>query len=234
MRVLHSNIGKTHFSESWEIQRSIHAYKQKNPVNDVILSTEHFPVYTLGKTGERDHLLINEVELSKKEIEYFEIDRGGDITYHGPGQLVVYPIFDLNNYYKDTHRFLRDLEEAVILTLDHYNIKSSRDEEYTGVWAGEEKICAIGIKVSRWITMHGLALNVNSDLANFDSIIPCGIFHKGVTSIKKILNSVIEMKEVNKLLIENLARVFGLEMVEISKQELLSRFVNTQRVTELR
>jgi lipoyl(octanoyl) transferase len=131
MKVLHSSIGQTHFSDAWEIQRSVLAYKQKNPTNDVILSTEHFPVYTLGKTGERNHLLINDDELGKKEIEYFEIDRGGDITYHGPGQLVVYPIFDLNNYYKDTHRYLRDLEETVILTLDNYNIKSCRDEEYT-------------------------------------------------------------------------------------------------------
>ena len=224
MKVLHSNIELTHFNEAWAIQKVIHNYKQKIRINDVILSTEHYPVYTLGKSGERDHLLINEVELVKRKIDYFEIDRGGDITYHGPGQLVVYPIFDLNNYYKDTHRFLRDLEQAVILTLNHYDIEGYRDEEYTGVWVGEEKICAIGIKVSRWITMHGLAFNVNNELENFGKIIPCGIFHKGVTSIKKILNTGIDINDIRKSLIENMAKVFEFETEEINKEDLMNKF----------
>lgn len=232
MKVLHANIKLTHFKDAWEKQKTIHNSKRSKSQTDVILSTEHFPVYTLGKSGERDHLLINENELNKRKIEYFEIDRGGDITYHGPGQLVVYPIFDLNNYYKDIHRFLRDLEESVIMTLDHYGIEGSREEEFTGVWVGDEKICAIGIKVSGWITMHGLALNVNNELTNFGSIIPCGIFHKGVTSISRILNTEIDIGEVSRILIENMGKVFGFEAEEISGEELLRRFTNSQAIVD--
>ena len=234
MKVLHSNIELTHFNNTWEIQKVIHGLKQKEQINDIIISTEHYPVYTLGKTGERNHLLINEDELAKRQIDYFEIDRGGDITYHGPGQLVVYPIFDLNNYYKDTHRFLRDLEEAVILTLNHYNITGHREEEYTGVWIGDEKICAIGIKVSRWITMHGLALNINNKLDNFEKIIPCGIFHKGITSFKKILNTDININDVRKLLIGNMEKVFGFNAEEITKDDLLNKFLVNLPAAELK
>jgi lipoyl(octanoyl) transferase len=122
MKVLYANIGLTQFNEAWKIQKALHQYKQKNKTEDIILTTEHFPVYTLGKSGDRNHLLLSEDKLKLNKISYYEIDRGGDITYHGPGQLVLYPIFDLNNYYKDIHRFLRDLEEAVIITLSHYGI----------------------------------------------------------------------------------------------------------------
>lgn len=216
-------LGQSHYKDAWEVQKIIHNYKLKHKFPDIIISTEHYPVYTLGKTGERNHLLINEAELKKNNIDYFEIDRGGDITYHGPGQLVVYPIFNLGNFYKDTHRFLRDLEEAVILTLSKFGIDGTKDEEFTGVWVGNEKICAIGIKVSRWVTMHGLALNVNNELSYFDKIIPCGIFHKGVTSISKVLDTKSDINTVHEHLINSLNIVFGLETETVALEEILRK-----------
>jgi lipoyl(octanoyl) transferase len=213
MDVYHIDLGLADYKEVWDLQKKIHLYKQQNKYNDVIITVEHPPVYTLGKSGTRDHILISDDEMSAKGVSYYEIDRGGDITYHGPGQLVVYPIFDLNNYYKDTHRFLRDLEQVIMDTLKEYNIESARDEEYTGVWVGDKKICAIGIKVSRWITMHGLALNVNNDLQYFDKIIPCGIFHKGVTSIQKVSGSA-GMAELKKKILENFKKVFRIKNIK--------------------
>lgn len=220
MDVLHLDLGLTGYKEAWDLQKQIHLYKQKNRFNDVIITVEHPHVYTLGKSGNRNHILISDDEMKKQGISYYEIDRGGDITYHGPGQLVVYPIFDLNNYYKDTHRFLRDLEEAVILTLKDFGIDAGREEEYTGVWAGEEKICAIGIKASRWITMHGLALNVNNDLSYFDKIIPCGIFHKSVTSISNLKERNIEFDSVKKSILKNLGNVFNISIINKEKESL--------------
>jgi lipoyl(octanoyl) transferase len=214
MKVYHLKLGLCDYNEVWELQKKIHLNKQKNQAEDVIITVEHPHVYTLGKIGDRNHLLVNNSEMKKGGISYYEIDRGGDITYHGPGQLVVYPIFDLNNFYKDTHRFLRELEETVILTLKEYGIESHRDESYTGVWVGEEKICAIGIKVSRWITMHGLALNVNNDLSYFDKIIPCGIFHKGVTSLSRILKKDIDKDELTLKILNSFKTVFNVEKIQ--------------------
>ena len=216
MKVYYLNLGITDFYNTWKLQECIHIFKQKHEVNDIILTTQHNHVYTLGKTGDKDHLLLSEDELKRKSIAYYEIDRGGDLTYHGPGQLVCYPIFDLTHYYKDAHRYLRDLEEAVILTLRHFNIESYHDNEYTGVWTGNDKICAIGIKLSRWITMHGLALNVNNDLSYFDRIIPCGIFHKGVVSMKNVLSRNVEFEEVERILLENFKLVFKIALEKIS------------------
>jgi lipoyl(octanoyl) transferase len=225
LNAIHLDLGKADYKEVWDLQKKIHLYKQKNKLDDVIITVEHEPVYTLGKTGDRDHILITDEEMKHRGISYYEIDRGGDITYHGPGQLVVYPIFDLNNYYKDTHRFLRDLEEVVIQTLKEYKIDSHRIEEYTGVWVGEEKICAIGIKVSRWITMHGLALNVNNNLSYFNKIIPCGIFEKGVTSMKKETESEIDMNELISEIVGKLTGIFGFRaIVELSESEIEKLF----------
>jgi lipoyl(octanoyl) transferase len=214
MKVFYHNLGVTDFAAVWKIQEQINKFKQKNHVNDIILTTQHNHVYTLGKSGDKNHLLISEKDLRKQNISYYEIDRGGDLTYHGPGQLVCYPIFDLKHYYEDAHRYLRDLEETVILTLKHFNIESSRDNDYTGVWVGDEKICAIGIKLSRWITMHGLALNVNNDLSYFGKIIPCGIFHKGVTRMQNYLKRPIEITEVEKVLLDKFKLVFNIEIEE--------------------
>ena len=208
MPIAHIDLGKADYQETWDLQKETHLKKQTGAKEDILYTVEHNHVYTLGKTGSRDHILISDGEMKEKGISYYEIDRGGDITYHGPGQLVAYPILDLNNYYKDTHRYLRDLEETVIMTLNDIGINGHREEEYTGVWVGNEKICAIGIKVSRWITMHGIAFNINTDLSYFDKIIPCGIFHKGVTSIEKLTGMKADFEEIKKLYVKNFFEVF--------------------------
>ncbi|HMQ80106.1 MAG TPA: lipoyl(octanoyl) transferase LipB [Ignavibacteria bacterium] len=208
MPIIHKDLGLAGYKEVWDLQKATHLEKQKGSTEDILYTVEHNHVYTLGKTGSRDHILISDDEMKARGISYYEIDRGGDITYHGPGQLVVYPILDLHNYYKDTHRYLRALEETVMLTLKEMGIEAHREEEFTGVWVGEEKICAIGIKVSRWITMHGIAFNVNTDLSYFDKIIPCGIFHKGVTSIEKLTGKKANMTIVKEMYIKNFLQTF--------------------------
>ena len=219
-KTYHIHIGSSNFKEVWDLQREINNYKQNNKCTDIIISTEHTNVYTLGKSGDKNHLLLNDNELEKKKIAYFEIDRGGDLTYHGPGQLVIYPILDLKQFYLDTHRYLRDLEKVIILTLKNYGIDSYRDEEYTGVWVNDKKICAIGVKISRWITMHGLAFNINNNLSYFDYIIPCGIFHKGVTSMKELLGSEADINSVLKNVLKNFEIVFGIKIENISIADL--------------
>jgi lipoyl(octanoyl) transferase len=209
-KVLHIHLGTRDYKEVWDLQKNILSFKQKNNFPDVILTTEHNNVYTLGKSGDKNHLLLSSEQLKDKQITFYETDRGGDLTYHGPGQLVCYPIFDLHNYTLDTHKYLRNLEQTVQLTLEEYGIESQQDEQYTGVWVGSKKICAIGIKVSRWITMHGLALNVNNDLNYFDNIIPCGIFHKGVTSMKEILKREINMGNLISVLTSKIKLQFGI------------------------
>ncbi len=215
MSTFHLNLGITKYKDVWDLQTEINNSKQKNKIRDIILTTEHEHVYTLGKSGDKNHLLLNDNELINKKISYYEIDRGGDLTYHGPGQLVVYPIFDLNNYYKDIHRYLRDLEEVIILTLSEFGIDSYKDEDYTGVWVGDSKICAIGVKVSRWITMHGLAFNINSNLDFFNHIIPCGIFHRSVTSLKTLAGKEFEMRNVIEKVLKNFEKVFDIKIENI-------------------
>jgi len=232
MKVLHIDLGLTDFKEVWELQKKILAFKQKNKCDDIIITNTHHPVYTLGRAGDKNHLLLNDEELEENNTSFYEIDRGGDLTYHGPGQLVVYPIFDLNNYYQDSHRYLRALEEVIILTLKEYGIEAAREEEFTGAWVGQEKICAIGIKLSRWVTMHGLALNVNNDLLYFDKIIPCGIFHKGVTSMKKLLNKEIDMKNLTEKIINNFTKVFEIEVIEEINMTTLKYIYNFKPIKE--
>lgn len=219
-KIFYIDLGLTDYNNTWQLQKQIHKYKLLNKSEDVLIANQHNHVYTLGKSGDRNHLLIDTPSLNSRGISYYEIDRGGDLTYHGPGQLVCYPIFDLNNYYLDTHKYLRDLEEVIVLTLKHYGIVSHKDEEFTGVWVGEEKICAIGIKVSRWVTMHGLAFNINNELAYFDNIIPCGIFHKGVTSMKRLLGKEIDFEEVKNLVLKNFEKVFSVSSEKITYDKL--------------
>jgi lipoyl(octanoyl) transferase len=168
--------------------------------------------------------------MKRQGISYYEIDRGGDLTYHGPGQLVCYPIFDLNNYYLDSHKFLRDLEEVIVRTLTELGIDSRKDEEFTGVWVGDEKICAIGIKISKWVTMHGLAFNINNDLSFFDRIIPCGIFHKGVTSLKKIHGKESDFDSISKLVMRKFQEVFKVKIEDISSDKLATYFKLPEQV----
>lgn len=187
------------------------------PTQDHLIFCEHPHVYTLGKSGKPHHLLISQDEMQQKGISYYPINRGGDITYHGPGQLVAYPIFDLEHYFTDIHRFLRYLEEAVILMLAEYRIAAGRIDGLTGVWIDSNeperarKICAMGIRCSRWITMHGLALNVNTNLDYFKNIIPCGIDDKAVTSMQMELQREINMTEVQHNLKNKLATLFSIQ-----------------------
>lgn len=183
-----------------------------------LLFCEHPHTYTLGRSGDETHLLINNEELAKKGATFHKIGRGGDITYHGPGQLVGYPILDLDNFFTDIHKYLRFLEEAIILTLGDYGLAAGRIDGLTGVWLDYEtktnprKICAMGVKASRWVTMHGFALNVNADLNYFGNIVPCGIQDKAVTSIEKELNRKIEMEEVKTYLKGHLTTLFEMNL----------------------
>jgi len=181
--------------------------------HNYLLFCQHPHVYTLGKSGKPEHLLLNEVQLAEKEASYYKINRGGDITYHGPGQLVVYPIFDLEQFFTDIHKYMRLLEEAVILTLTDFGIESGRVEGLTGVWIEGEteqarKICAMGVKCSRWVTMHGIGFNINTDLNYFSNIIPCGIDDKAVTSMQQELGHKIEVEEVSTKLLNHLSDLF--------------------------
>jgi len=190
------------------------------PTTNYLLLVEHPPVYTLGKSGKMEHVLINEEQMTEKGIEFFHTNRGGDITFHGPQQVVGYPILDLEKFYTDIGRYLRELEEVIILTLGEYGIIAGRSPGETGVWIDtankgkERKICAMGVRCSRWITMHGFALNVNTDLNYFDHIIPCGIQNKKVTSMKEELGREVEMTEVKEKIKQNFSKVFDVAIVE--------------------
>tara|TARA_B110000027_G_scaffold1693_1_gene1483 strand:- start:3393 stop:4109 length:717 start_codon:yes stop_codon:yes gene_type:complete len=184
-----------------------------------LLWVEHSPVFTIGKSGKKEHLLFDKEDLKQKEIEFYATNRGGDITFHGPGQIVGYPILDLDNFFTDIHKYLRLLEETVILTLQDYGIKGARTIGQTGVWLEAEtpfarKICALGVRASRWVTMHGFALNVNTDLSYFEGIIPCGIQGKGVTSMKKELGAKISIEEVKTKLKHYFSILFEAKLKE--------------------
>jgi lipoyl(octanoyl) transferase len=208
--VKHIDLGTCDYKKTWEFQKKLRDQKYLENTDDYLITVEHPPVYTLGRNGKPEHILINKDEMTARGISYYETDRGGDITFHGPGQLVVYPIFNLINYYKDVHRFLRELEQTVIDMLAKFSITAGRVAEYTGVWVNDRKICAIGINVSRWITMHGLALNVNNDLSYFRNIIPCGIVNKDITSMKEELGTDVDITEVKKSLLRSFSETFGI------------------------
>lgn len=193
--------------------------EQKTPLLNHLIFVEHPHVYTLGKSGDPANLLLDEQGLKQAEASYYPINRGGDITYHGPGQIVVYPIFDLEQFFTDIHRYLRTLEGAVIETLASYGIESGRYEGYTGVWLDADnekarKICAMGVRCSRWVTMHGIAFNVNTDLAYFKNIIPCGIDDKDVTSMQRELGAPQHYEKVKKVLMEKILKAFEITKIE--------------------
>jgi len=202
-------LGRTAYEACWALQRSMAGERARGEIPDTLLLTEHDHVYTLGTGSDENHLLAGAEELCERGVAIVRNDRGGDITYHGPGQLIGYPIIDLHDHYLDLHRYLRELEDVVILALTGYGLRGERVEGYTGVWVGGEKICAIGIKSSRWITTHGFALNVNTDLSFFDRIIPCGIFEKGVTSMAARLGGEIPMTGVEDAVTASFLSVFG-------------------------
>ena len=224
-KIIVKNLGLLDFEKTFHIQKDLQNQiietklnNRKNNLNSItpnfLLFVEHNHVYTLGNSGNENNLIFDKKRLEEMGIKYHKTNRGGDITYHGPGQLVCYPILDLENFYRDIHKYLRDLEDVVINTLDYFNISASGNSKETGVWLDvgtpeERKICAMGIKVSRWVTMHGLALNVNTNLSYFNGIVPCGISEKGVTSISNELNKTIKLDLVRKVLTENFLKKFS-------------------------
>jgi len=234
------NLGLIDYQKGWDFQEKLFSeivevkIKNRNYLPDEQLTTpnyllfcQHPHVYTLGKSGSIDNLLLNEEGLVEKEAKFYKINRGGDITYHGPGQLVGYPILDLENFFTDIHRYMRLLEEGMIRTLAEYGIDAGRISGLTGVWIDYEaqenprKICAMGVKSSRWVTMHGFALNVNTDLNYFSNIIPCGIDDKAVTSIALELGHLVDIEEVSVKLKTHLADLFEMEMEFAEKKEML-------------
>ena len=231
--VYFQNLGVIDYQKAWDYQEALfngiiqeklknrnRPFEQQSRTPNYLLFCQHPHVYTLGKSGDVKNLLINENELKKKGASFYHINRGGDITYHGPGQLVGYPILDLENFTTDIHKYLRSLEEAVIITLQDYGMEGGRIEGLTGVWLGwkdkkhARKICAIGVKTSRWVTLHGFAFNVNTDLSYFENIVPCGINDKSVTSMSMELDREVPLAEVEEKLKSNLTSVFGMEIVE--------------------
>ena len=236
--VLFEDLGERRYKEIWDYQegllkkntdiKSMFRFSEPMvspvevlPTTHYLLFVEHPPVFTLGKNGKGDHILIDETEREEKGIEYFHINRGGDITFHGPGQLVGYPILDLEKFKTDLGWYLRNLEEVIILTIAEYGLQGKRSPGETGVWLDpdnkgmERKICAMGIKCSRWITMHGFAFNVNTDLSYFDHIVPCGIQNKHVTSLKKEVGFEIPMDDVKYKMKKNFEKVFGCSLITI-------------------
>jgi len=230
-KVIIEDWGLMDYQEAWDRQErlfeGIVAQKTANrkdstdiPTENYMVFTEHPHVYTLGKSGKVENLLLDEAGLQEKHASYHHINRGGDITYHGPGQIVGYPILDLDNFFTDIHLYLRTLEEAIIRALDDFGLKGERYPGFTGVWleTGDplraRKICAMGVRASRWVTMHGFALNVNTDLSYFGNIVPCGIDDKGVTSIQKELGTAIEPTLVKSAITKHLADLFGMEIIK--------------------
>ena len=206
------------FNEILDVKKNNRRENRQDPTLSYLLFCEHPHVYTLGKSGDKNNLLVNEDYLNSRGATFYKINRGGDITYHGPGQIVGYPILDLDNFFTDIHKYLRYLEEAVILTLTDYGIDSTRSNGETGVWldVGSEharKICALGVRSSRWVTMHGFAFNVNCDLSYFGNIIPCGIVDKSVTSMQKELDREVDMQEVQQKLKGHLKKLFDFQFV---------------------
>ena len=222
--IILQDLGHRPYKLVWDYQETLLQQKVKaKQLNknepDYLLFVEHKPVYTLGKNGKEKNLLINQKMLEEKGIEFYHINRGGDITFHGPQQLVGYPILDLDNYKTDLGWYLRSLEEVIILTINEYGLKGERSAGETGVWLDahtkgkERKICAMGIRCSRWITMHGFALNVNVDLNYFNFITPCGIQNKQVTSLQKELGYSVSIEEVKEKLLKNFKFVFGIDII---------------------
>ena len=228
-KVEFQDLGLIDYKKCWDYQEELFAgilvtksanrkEKKLDKTNNYLLFCEHPHVYTLGKSGDEKNLLVNEDYLKSRGATFHKINRGGDITYHGPGQIVGYPILDLDNFFTDIHKYLRFLEEAVILTLKEYGLESERSPGETGVWFDvgtpkARKICALGVKSSRWVTMHGFAFNINSDLSYFGNIIPCGIADKKVTSLEKELERKMDFEEVKNKVKTHLIELFEMEII---------------------
>jgi len=222
-KLVYCDLGLIDYKDAWDLQKSVHQLRVENKIDDVLFLLEHPHTYTLGKTADKENLVGDKKYLDENKISVYDIDRGGDITYHGPGQIVGYPIISLTNWQQDTHKYLRALEEVIIKVCAEYDLQGNRVDKYTGVWLDDRKICAIGIKVSRWITMHGFAFNVNTELKLFNGIIPCGITDKDVTSLNRELKKEILLNEVKEKIIHHFDVIFNYDQIEFkTKEELLS------------
>jgi len=231
------DLGYKDYKDAWDYQESLFKgivdIKIKNRREDTNIETpnyflfvEHPHVYTLGKSGDMSNLLLSEQQLATKDAKFYKVNRGGDITYHGPGQIVGYPILDLDNFFTDIHKYLRFLEEMIILTLGEYGLKAERSKGETGVWLDvgtpfARKICAMGVRASRWVTMHGFALNVNANLGYFDNMIPCGIRGKAVTSLNvELAQKEVAVEDVKKKLLKHFEQLFDAELKQVKRQSL--------------
>ncbi len=214
-------LGETPYNEAFDLQRKIVDARSRGIIEDVFILLEHPPVFTANRDITFKNILVSEDELNKQGVEVCRTDRGGDVTYHGPGQIVGYMIMDLKKQGKDLHRYIRNVEQLLIDTLGDFGINSDRDPKHPGVWVGREKVAAIGIAVkSGWITMHGFALNVNPNMQHYKMIIACGIADKGVTSMKTLLDREISLKDVKARLVFNYGKLFGKELRNISPEEI--------------
>ena len=234
---LQVDLGLIGYAEAWELQKRVVASRKAGAIADVLLLCEHPPVITLGRSGKRENLLASEHVLRQKGVEFHASDRGGDITYHGPGQIVGYPILNLGAIRRDVVWYVRMLEEAMIRATAEFGITAERVAGKTGIWvcAGstEEKLAAIGVRISRWVTSHGFAYNVSTDLRNFDLIVPCGIADRKATSLEKLLGRSVEEKEVAPRIAKHLGELLGLEMREASKRELLEKLEHAEQAVML-
>lgn len=229
-QIIFQDLGKMDYQSAWDYQEKLLQenvrrksvagnQEMDSPTQHYLLFVEHPPVYTLGKSGNKGNVLMSDEELQANHIEFFHTNRGGDITFHGPEQIVGYPILDLEKFYTDIGKYLRNIEEVIILTMAEYGITGARSAGETGVWiepgipGKERKICAIGVRCSRWVTMHGFAFNVNTDLSYFNNIIPCGIVNKQVTSLQKELGRALDMEEVKEKVKRNFEKVFEAGLV---------------------
>ncbi|WP_248662752.1 lipoyl(octanoyl) transferase LipB [Fuchsiella alkaliacetigena] len=212
------DLGKKDYQQTYQLQLELVKKRANNEITDTLLLVEHPPVFTIGRSGSRDNITVSQAALKEVGISVYETNRGGDITYHGPGQLVGYPILNLKEHQQDLHWLLRNYEEVFIRVLKDLGIKAKRIEELTGVWVGEKKITAIGIGVKHWVTYHGFAFNIAPNLEHFNYIIPCGIVDKGVTSLKELLAAEIKREEIIKLVIKQFIEVFEMELMDNEQQ----------------
>ena len=227
-------LGLVDYADALRLQKERVAQRKAGAIPDTILLLEHPHVYTLGRNARRENLLVSTEAIRARGAQVFETDRGGDVTYHGPGQLVGYPIFDLTQHRRDLAWYMRSLEEVFIGVAHDFGIEAGRVAGATGVWVGNEKLVAMGVRVSRWVTSHGFAFNVNTDLRFFEWIIPCGLRDKGVTSLARLLGHDVEMESVAEKVVERFGSVFGLEMEVIRKSKVESQQKECSRVEELK
>ncbi|HZK35212.1 MAG TPA: lipoyl(octanoyl) transferase LipB [Bacillota bacterium] len=222
MKLLVVDLGMVDYMEAFDLQKQLLSLRQEDRIGDLLLLLEHPPVLTLGRSASRENLVISQKELEARGANIYNVNRGGDITYHGPGQLVGYPIIKLSSLGRDIRIFVSKLEQVFInLLWEEYGVTASRDQGHTGVWIGDDKITAIGLAVKRWVTMHGFAFNVSTDLSHFDWIVPCGIRDKGVSSLELLLNKTPDMDEVKRQVAKYFAKVYSFKIVKEDKNRFL-------------